>query len=308
MSQYTVVIGEFSVAQANALSDGIFLNPVPPLTAWVGLGTALCFRLGPAFKLTGMAPVIGEAHLHRGHAKYVRYRVGQLSDVASRGIQHPTIDDRRCSLNAYLLLNVEADELLREDRIREALIGLRLAGGVIQPLAGKPTIAVKIYQPDEKLTAEQQAMRALPSFFYVLEDAGHLVEAAREHHQQQGFDILTAPLVRRWAGDETESERQQNLSLSPRPAWLPAQGVYRPMAVGYQLLEKPLQRAGARDDLPHAFAEPIFSLVRFRTVASARKTHNPEIDGSYFWCQGQRADGVLGACRPKPTEDDSSPF
>lgn len=307
MSQYTVVVGEFSVAQANALSDGIFLNPVPPLTAWVGLGTALSMRLGPAFALIGIAPIIGEAQLHRGHAKYVRYRAGQLGDVASRGIQHPTVDDRRSSLNAYLLLNIESDELLRGDMIRETLIGLRLAGGIIQPPTGKQAIAVKIYHPDEKLTAEQQAMRALPSFFYVLEDASHLIKAARENNQQQGFDILTAPL-RRWSGNETESERQQNLNLPPRPAWLPLQGIYRPMAVGYQLLEAPRLRTGSRNDLLHAFAEPIFSLVRFRTVASARKTHNPETDGSYFWNQGPRADGVLGACPVKPAVDEGSLF
>lgn len=307
MSQYTVAIGEFSVAQANALSDGIFLNPVPPLTAWVGLATALSLRLGQAFTLTGIAPILGEAQLHRGHAKYVRYRAGQLSDVASRGIQHPTVDDRRCSLNAYLLLNIESDELLRENTIREALLGLRLAGGVIQAPAGQQGISIKIYQPGADLSSEQQAMRALPSYFYVLEDAGHLIKAAHQQNQQHVFDILTAPL-RRWAGSENESEHKQNLSLPPRPAWLPAQGVYRPMAVGYQLLETPQQRRGSRDDRLHAFAEPVFSLVRFRTVASARKTHNPETDGSYFWQQGQRADGVLGACPVKPIIDEGSFF
>jgi CRISPR type I-F-associated protein Csy2 len=304
-TQCTIVIGEFSVDQANALSDGIFLCAVPPLTAWVGFATALGLRLGESVKINGIAPVIGEAYLHRGHAKYVRYRAGQISDVSSRGVQHPTIDDRRTSLNAYLLLDVTSEEELGSDDLQQALVGLRLAGGVIQPVSGRERINIKSFEEDQDDTGLEKALRYLPSYFYLLEDACHLVQLAKEQvNGLQGFDILTAPM-RHWAGDETEDEHKKHLTLPARPNWLPAkgQGYYRPMAVGYQLLEEPQQRLGVRESINgftlHAFAEPVFTLIRFRTVASIRKTHSPRHDGSYFWLQGERAEQVLGAC-PMP--------
>lgn len=298
-SQCTIVIGEFSVAQANALSDGIFLSAVPPLTSWVGFATALGLRLGEQVTINGIAPVIGEAHLHRGHAKYVRYRAGQLSDVSSRGVQHPTIDDRRTSLNAYLLLDVTSEEEIQQTDIEQALIGLRLAGGVIQPVSGRERINIKAFEDDQDYTGLEKALRYLPSYFYLLEDACYLVQLAKEQPDGlQGFDILTAPM-RRWADEESKDE----LKFPERPDWLPLQGYYRPMAVGYQLLEEPQQRLGVRESINgsalHAFAEPVFTLIRFRTVASIRKTHSPRHDGSYFWLQGERAEHVLGAC-PMP--------
>ncbi|MDD5268591.1 MAG: type I-F CRISPR-associated protein Csy2 [Methylococcales bacterium] len=298
-TQCTIVIGEFSVAQANALSDGIFLSAVPPLTAWVGFATALGLRLGESIKINGIAPVIGEAHLHRGHAKYVRYRAGQLSDVSSRGVQHPTIDDRRTSLNAYLLLDVTSEEEIQQTDIEQALIGLRLAGGVIQPVSGRERINIKTFEDDQDYTGLEKSLRYLPSYFYLLEDACHLVKLAKEQPDGlQGFDILTAPM-RRWTDEESKDE----LKLPERPDWLPSQGYYRPMAVGYQLLEEPQQRLGVRESINgparHAFAEPVFTLIRFRTVASIRKTHSPRHDGSYFWLQGERVGQVLGAC-PMP--------
>lgn len=296
MITYTLAIGEFGVSQANALSDGLFLSAVPPLTAWTGFATALSLRLDKKPKNISVAPVIGEANLHRGHAKYVRYRSGQLSDVSSRGVQHPTIDDRRSSFNAYLLIDIESDESLSTSVIQQALIGLRLAGGVIHPIKPQQPIPIRVFVGDGDKTSRQQALAYLPSYFYMLEDASHLVTAACEQGDLQGFDILTAPM-RRWAGDETEAELKKHLHLPERPIWLPAKkhGYYRPMAVGYQLLEPPRQRQGARDELAHAFAEPVFTLIRFRTVASIRKTHNPRKDGSYFWRQGIRAENVLGA-------------
>lgn len=297
-TQCTVIIGEFSVAQANALSDGLFLSAVPPLTAWVGLATALGLRLGENTTINGIAPVIGEAYLHRGHAKYVRYRTGQLSDVSSRGVQHPTIDDRRTSLTAYLLLDIAyQDDISRAD-IEQALVGLRLAGGIIQPASGCKHIAIDIIYRNGDKSSLEQALRRLPSYFYVIEDASLLVKKAKEQTGGlQGFDILTAPM-RRWAGDETEEELKKHLMLPARPDWLPAkgQGYYRPMAVGYQLLEEPQQRLCTRNHFRHAFAEPVFTLIRFRTVASIRKTHSPRHDGSYFWRQGERAEQILGAC------------
>ncbi|MGD0959248.1 MAG: type I-F CRISPR-associated protein Csy2 [Methylomonas sp.] len=302
MSKYTLMIGEFSVSQANALSDGVFLSAVPPLTAWMGLAIALCLRLDK--ELLGVTPVIGEANLHRGHAKYVRYRSGQLSDVNNRGVQHPTIDDRRTSLNAYLLIDIDSDESLHEDEIQQALIGLRLAGGVMHPVRQQQRISVRVFVGDGKKTAPQLALAALPSYFFLLEDASRLVLAAREQGGLQGFDILTAPL-RRWAGDETPAEQKKHLQLPERPVWLPDKqhGYFRPMAVGYQLLENPQQRQGARNNLPHAFAEPVFTLIRFRSVASVRKSHNPRSgDGGYVWRPGARAENVLGACLVAPTK------
>ena len=299
--QCTIAIGEFSVAQANALSDGVFLSAVPPLTAWVGLAKALELRLEKQLTIHGIAPVIGEAQLHRGHAKYVRYRAGQLSDVSSRGVQHPTIDDRRTSLNAYLLLHITSDEHIQPSDIEQALIGLRLAGGVIQPLSGRKSITIKPFYEDKQATSLEKALRYLPSYFYLLEDAGYLVKTAKQQTGGlQGFDILTAPM-RRWANEESKDD----LKLPERPNWLPAKGHYRPMAVGYQLLEEPQQRLGVRESANgltrHAFAEPVFTLIRFRTVASIRKTHSPRHDGSYFWQQGERAEQVLGAL-PMPLD------
>ncbi len=294
--RYLVAIGEFSVSQANALSDGIFLSAVPPLTAWTGLAVALQHRLGKdAYTLNGVAPVIGEAQLHRGHAKYVRYRAGQLADVSARGVQHPTIDDRRTSLNAYLLLDLTSDGPVDKDLLTQALLGLRLAGGVIHPVSHAQSIIIRVFEEDGQTPALTRALCHLPSYFYMLEDAGHLVAAAREHEGWQGFDILTAPM-RRWAGDETAEEQKKGLSLPERPAWLPlkGQGRYRPMAVGYQLLEAPQQRLGSRQGFPHAFAEPVFTLIRFRTVASIRKTHNPYQEGNYFWQPDKRGDNVIG--------------
>ncbi len=295
-SRCMLVIGELGIAQANALSDGVFLSAVPPLTAWVGLATALNLRLGADISINGIAPVIGEAQLHRGHAKYVRYRSGQLSDVSSRGVQHPTIDDRRTSLNAYLMLDVSYSDTLELDLISQALIGLRLAGGVIQPLSGHRDITIKEFQHDGQNTALAQALQRLPSYFYLLEDASRLVEAAQQQTDgPQGFAILTA-CMQRWAGDETPEERKKQLTLPERPEWLPERGYYRPMAVGYQLLEAAKHRSGARDNLLHAFAEPVFSLIRFRSVASVRKNHNPRNDGSYVWRQGERSTHIYGAC------------
>jgi hypothetical protein len=168
---------------------------------------------------------------------------------------------------------------------------------VIHPAAKHSHIPVKIFQDNDPKSTQQRALSYLPSYFYLLEDDSRLVELAREDNGLQGFDILTAPM-RRWAGDESEDELKKQLHLPERPAWLPqkGQGFYRPMAVGYQLLEAPQQRQGTRNDLRHAFAEPVFTLIRFRTVASIRKTNSPKNDSRFFWRQGVRAENVLGVC------------
>jgi hypothetical protein len=278
-------IGPVLVSQASALSGGLLIG-MPALYAYTGFLKNLSFRLGAQqntnVKAVSVAPVFHSFNLHRGHAKYVRYRPGQLADVVARGPNHPTIDEQRSTFEVSLIIVLSCSDFsFTNEHIAQCLRGMKLAGGGISASNGQPNIPVR---SAESVT---EALRGTPFNCVMLADASYVLEDAAKAGVSK-FDSLLNALA------APNKERELKLNETPRPAWLPEIGSYLPVCIGALSLESfknPSERAGIRQadnattERPthHAFAESVFSLVRAQTVASVKAQTLIDFEPSVFW-------------------------
>lgn len=283
-------LGPILVSQASAMSGGMLVG-MPALYAYTGFLKNLCLRLGIANDCDvvplGLAPVFCSFSLHRGHAKYVRYRRGHISEVDKRGPNHPTIDEPRASFEIYLIIAIGCSSVdFNSSQIEPLLRGMKLAGGGISSASpNRVDIVVKsIDQSDLYL--------GLPFSSVALADASYILEDARDagvNGMEAMFQALVAP--------------KRDKVISPdrfqRPSWLQSDdkvGQYFPVCVGARPIENfnnPTQRNGIRQSLKatpenptcHAFAESVFSIVRGQTVASVRASTRKQQnwEPAIFW-------------------------
>jgi len=77
-------------------------------------------------------------------------------------------------------------------------------------------------------------------------------------------------------GDEVEAE-----VIDPERKWL------LPAVMGYATITPFAQRVGVREDVPHAFAEPLVGLVHYKSVRQVQE------DDSLFWSGSWIRDDVF---------------
>jgi CRISPR type I-F-associated protein Csy2 len=292
-------IGPILVSQASALSGGLLMG-MPALYAYTGFLKNLSLRLTSQHNVTvkavSIAPIFHSFSLHRGHAKYVRYRPGQLADVAARGPNHPTVDEQRSTFEVSLIIVlVCSDFTFTREQITPCLRGMKLAGGGISASNGQPNISVRCV---ESVT---EALRGAPFNAVMLADASYVLEDAQAAGVPK-FDALLHAL------SAPNKDWELKPGEEPRPNWLPDLGSYLPVCIGAVSLESfkdPSQRAGIRQSdhanaenpTRHAFAESVFSLVRAQTVASvkAQTLKDMGCEPSVFWQEASNQEAKVNS-------------
>ena len=274
MKQY-FKIGPMAVSQAAALSGGLLMG-MPALYAYTGWLKKLSLVLSRALHVgvspIAISPVFHTFSLHRGHAKFVRYRPGQISDVAARGPNHPTVDEQRSSFEITLLVALHCEDTeIDTSTISKSLRGMKLAGGGISS-ASVSEIDIRV----SKLTHDN-LYKGLPFNAVALADASYVLDDASKAGVNRFEAMLQALAAPSAFGDVKEGSFQ-------RPMWMLGDdkvGRFLPVCIGAIALESlktPSERSGIRqadtatEESPttHAFAESAFTLVRAQTIASVR--------------------------------------
>lgn len=306
MKKFYFQIGPILISQASALSGGLLIG-MPALYAYTGWLNNLTLRLSQQLEVSvkpcAVAPVFHAFTLHRGHPKYVKYRPGQLADVATRGPNHPTVDEQKTTFEISLLIAVESEGFeLSTDHLAAAMRGMKLAGGGISSVdSDATTIKVRKHQKATDLIS------LVPFNAICLADASYLLEDAAALGLNK-FDAM----LHAFAAPNAHRELKEN--ESPRPNWLPSEGNFLPICIGAIALETfkaPSERAGIRQaddatlDSPthHAFAESVFSLIRAQTVASVRANMSADEGPSIFWqefCSADESDQMFFGAQSVP--------
>jgi hypothetical protein len=128
----------------------------------------------------------------------------------------------------------------------------------------------------------------LDSAVLQLRFAGGVIERAAIAQYDEWERALASLRSGFWVDDVTDTIEespnpvQQMLDVTCKPGWnLPA-------TLGYALLERPRDRAGARDGKRHAFAEAMLGLVSFTPVALAKdRGLTPDCLWRYGWDEDQ---------------------
>ena len=107
---------------------------------------------------------------------------------------------------------------------------------------------------------------------------------ALAHALRRGFWIEDATDLLSGAADPVKSALDTTLGGSS--GWI------APVNLGYTLLEPPRTRRGARDGLPHAFAEPMMGLIRYVPAVAAR-SRDSALSSEDLWRHGWDADQFL---------------
>lgn len=251
MSHYLVI--DIKVSKASMLQSNSFLSPMPVLATVLAMH-ALDKKLGDQY-----LGIQGVGIIHHSYTPWMEWMDDSEKDQT---YLHPELVQRRgaylfdsikepqatplqpmalCDLEWTLLLACEKSISGSVDSIGGQLTKMRLAGGVI--------VQAKVRQFDDW----DDATAVLRSGFWV-EDASQL---------------LAPP---------STTESTQATTSSPIQALLSAvYGAERwvmPANLGYALLEPPQSRRGARDALPHAFAEHLMGLVRLTSIHAVKnRTH-----------------------------------
>lgn len=241
----SLVIPRMEVNNANAQPAWWMIGP-PPLTAYAGFSHALALAMGAA-RCQGFGVVHhdiqflgevagGDFRPHQFRAASLIDKYDYSSKNAHALSSQPTA---RCHLTVSLVIRFDDDDGLDlEDTLPRFLRGARLAGGSIVKY-GKIALLGNVNEAADYLKN------------------GHAIHERqdlmiRQEGERDMLDVvlrLTDPQRRR-----TDPET---------PSWL------LPTTLGYRAITPFQNRKNARNDLPHAYAEPLVGMVQYRTLREA---------------------------------------
>ena len=192
---------------------------------------------------------------YEGQAKCPQALHG-MAPTKPEEINPSIVQELKGDLGITLIIKVLQDEDGDEECLRDVFSKdnlKQLAARLLpNPIAGgrmvKPT-APFFVMSSKRLTEE---LRKLPSGWLLCNAKEHL--DGKDDDTRDALDrLLDALAVTK--GDDGQFHRQQ-------PGWL------IPVAIGYRLLEEPVNRPGTRQQLSHAYAEPVISLAQWRYLPS----------------------------------------
>lgn len=247
---------------------------LPSPLSFLGLGDLLARRLELAPWSARVIPILHKVHVSQGRTK------PEMQNESGVFVPIETMEDLHGTVEVSLLLHLPGCQ--SETRLRRALTGIRIAGGLIQ----NETIRVL------SVTADGSAFRSLRRGYAMIppQAAQRRLIATGDH---EGLAAIASTLF--------PSERE------PGFGWLV------PSAVGYRLLEDPEtvpQRIRTRSkDIPHVFAEPVLGIAELVSVRNKGLTQltTTELD-ALFWSWDAQGNLILGhsAYHPEPTNSDQS--
>jgi len=239
-----------------------FAAGLPSPLAFLGLGEAIGRSLGAENWTVAVLPVLHRADVSEGRTK------AEAAPSRNSGVFAPIeiAEDLTGSVTVSLLLDIPG--VSDEQRVREALVGRRIAGGPIH----NHKIIVK------RATADGSCFNDISRGYAMIPATPHKSHA-----------IATGAIseLQAFAAQLYPAERE------------PGTGWFVPVAVGHRLLEDPdsaPRRSNTRDpNIPHVFAEPVVGIAELVSVRSRRfKDVSEKALLSLFWRWKAEGDWIVG--------------
>jgi CRISPR type I-F-associated protein Csy2 len=189
--------------------------------------------------------ILKQFEFNQGHASFV----GHLNDKNHKALNIPmNPPEIKGTLKQTLVMQLQTGHNNPKkiaQWVREFLLFQRFAGGDIQ---SADRLSIDILQGDEVLSDALQWERG-----WVVKDAtAQLVEKAQQSDYSSAFCDFLSTFKQIQKGNSKKDDK--TTYHRHHKGWF-----YASLA-GYQLLQAPIQRQGARYGHPHAFAEPIIGL------------------------------------------------
>lgn len=254
-----VVLPQMVIHNFNAESNQYVVG-IPAMTAFTGYAHSLeraMHAAGWLVSVEGVAVLLHDLRVHEGHPKCPSAMQG-----AKEFINPPIIEEIKGDMRVTLVLRLVFDHKSRSsldwvqdqfdddprlvDDVQEWLFRLPCCGGSCHDV-GQIRLLHSQQQDDSGeyplQTALQTVLRQDRAF--VIQSRADLLQEA----QSLGQDALDAlfDAMRVVRDEHGQWQRQQS-------GWIV------PLAVGYQAIEVPQQRGGARDGARHVYAEPLTSI------------------------------------------------
>jgi hypothetical protein len=252
---------DLEASRVNLLMND-FAAGLPSPLAFLGLGEAIGRSLGAENWKVAVLPV-----LHRVDVSEGRTRPEYSTRRDKAKFQPDEIaEDLNGMVKASLLLDIP--DVSDDQRVREALVGRRIAGG---PIHNHDISVVRPTADGSCFNDISRGYAMLPA----MPPKSHVIATGAI----SGLQAFAAELYR------AVPER--------------GTGWFAPVAVGYRLLEDPAmapRRANTRDpDIPHVFAEPVVGMAELVSVRSRRlKETNEKALPALFWRWKAEGDWVVG--------------
>ncbi len=214
-----------------------FAAGLPSPLAFLGLGAAIAPELGAERWAVRVLPILHDVQVSEGRTK------PEMAPKDGRFTPIETVEDLIGTVRVSLLLEIPGCS--DEHQVSRALIGRRIAGGVIH----NDRIEV------ERVASDGRALTRLERGFAMIRPE----QAALGHVATGGIEDLA-----KIASLLYPAERR------PNSGWLVA------VAVGHRLLEDPAtapRRANTRDPaIPHVFTEPVVGVAELVSIRNRRMT------------------------------------
>ena len=248
-----LVIPRIEVNNANAQPAWWMIGP-PPLTAYAGFSHALALALGVE-RCLGFGVVhhdiqfLGETvgrdlRPHQFRAASFIDKDDYSSKNAYALSSQPTA---RCHLTASLVIRFDQEDSLDiENQLPRFLRGARLAGGNI----------VKFGIWNEEKFENCALMENFSEVAKFIKN-GHAIHERQDLMVKQDGERDMLDVVLRL------TDPQRRRSDPEAPTWL------LPTTLGYRAITPFQKRKNVRDNLPHAYAEPLVGMVQYRTLREA---------------------------------------
>jgi len=280
-----LLLPHLRVQNANAISSPLTWG-FPAITAFTGLMTALERRLGPeaGINLLGVGVVCHGFEAQVTTSGYTRAFHLTRNPVLQDGSTAAIVEEGRAHLEISLVFDVrlgdaqhgDAEREALAERIAQALVGMRLAGGSVMPplpaAKRRPRRPLLALVPDGAEAQREQfrrlGRRLMPGFALVSRDDLLLQRLAELRACDAQASTLDAWLdLSRWTSraaalpdgvESGEPSTRTEWATDPRPGWIV------PIPVGFAALS-PLHAAGsvagARDmATPFRFVETVWSI------------------------------------------------
>lgn len=257
LSSFAVAVSTFSLVNARKKfvpvhNDDKPATPMGMVDDWMG-DIIFSLVLELEFQGDGTLPDVSELKALMATQRFA----GSYLDTSALKIW--TVLDKHSALT---LLRGRAF-LLRD---HSAVVAERIAAGTSAVEVFKQTLTPAVSTPEPSATTAAQAGSNATASTIAAEptpepselDVLALLESTSE--SDMTLDDATLEAMLGMADEPSEGAGEEPIAAY--------QGWILPSLIGYRLLEAPRARAGARGNMPHAFAEPVVGLLRAQLVGS----------------------------------------
>lgn len=168
----------------------------------------------------------------------------------AKGLQ-PTA---RCHTEMSVVVDI-GESPLELRRVNDFLWSARMGGGAIVE-HGEPSICA----------SAEEALKKIGGGFWVVDRADLALQKMQEHHLSGTEAVISVLGENARHKHRYYSLPEQKQEALPMPeSWLSAN------VIGFAALEDPKQRVGVREDVLHAYAEPLVGLIQYRSVRAEKR-------------------------------------